>query len=222
MGLVKCVILMICASFGGSISTLAQAHLEPVDGADGIPGPVSNSFYFSWAIVDSAEGYEYILSNNSQCFAGCAGDTRQAFTGETPSALEYNLIEGISYYWITRIIYKNGSKSSWSSITSFRAITPPYINPTELVRLGPNPSSNKLQIEIDWDFRPEAKELNFDLYTINGVKISSNVITKQSQNIRIQTYEYPTSHLKEGIYIAWYVSDAFDQAQVIKRILITR
>ena len=70
--------------------TYSQEPLAPPNGGDGIPGPFDKSFSIHWAPYPNAQAYEYVMSDNPLCFAGCPGDTRQRVLADT-FATEYNL-----------------------------------------------------------------------------------------------------------------------------------
>ena len=71
----------------------AQQHVSPRNGAKGVPGPFIHSFVIEWEAVPGAIGYEYVLSDNPLCFAGCPGDTRQERVTNT-FAVEYKAVPG--------------------------------------------------------------------------------------------------------------------------------
>jgi hypothetical protein len=178
----------------------AQEHLEPANGGDGLPGPITSSFIIKWASVDSASNYEYIMSDNPLCFAGCPGDTRQRSTGDT-TATEYNLQEGKWYYWITRIYYLNGDTSYWTNISSFLAKTPPQLEPDEIVKVSPNPGLNKIVVlKIDWATIPGAREITVVIQSLLGFQIAEVVVEKSG--IRYQDYSLNLPSNARGTYIA--------------------
>ncbi len=187
-------------------SCIAQIHLEPVNGENGIPGPISGSFIIKWASVDSAIYYEYIVSDNPLCFEGCPGDTRQKTTPDT-TATEYNLQEGKMYYWITRVYYLNGDTSYWSAIpSSFLAKTPPEANPDEIVNILPNPCAKEnITFKIDWYVNPKAREINISIYSVFGFKISEYNIEKE--NTRYQEHKLNVTSFTKGAYVALIILD---------------
>ena len=197
---------LICLSL-----SFAQAHLEPPDGGNGIPGPVAGSFVIKWASVDTATAYEYVMSDNSNCFSGCGGDTRPP-PGDPPNkvyndtiATEYNLQEKTWYYWITRIYYTNGNTSNWSAISSFLAKTPEAVR---IVKIALNPLRDKtITVNIDWLVNPDAKKISFELYSISGHKIATKRFIEKNNAGRYQSYDLSFNTILKGLYIAVFIVD---------------
>jgi Secretion system C-terminal sorting domain len=187
-------------------SCIAQIHLEPVNGANGIPGPVTSSFIIKWASFDSILYYEYIVSDNPLCFEGCPGDTRQNITPDTV-ATEYNFQEGKMYYWVTRMHYLNGDTSYWSTVpSSFLAKTPPESNPDEIVTILPNPCvKENITFKIDWYVNPKAREMNISVYSVFGVKIYESNAKKEGN--RYQELKLDVSAFTKGSYITIFTLD---------------
>ncbi len=184
--------------------SFAQTHLEPPDGGNGIPGPVG-SFVIKWSSVDSASAYEYVRSDNPNCFAGCSGDTRQDTVNDT-TAILYNLRENTWYYWITRIYYTNGNTSNWSAISSFLAKTPEAVR---IVKIALNPLSDKtIIVNIDWLVNPDAKKISFELYSISGHKIVTKQFIEKNNASRYQSYDLSFNTIPKGLYIAVFIVDA--------------
>jgi hypothetical protein len=145
--------------------SLSQTHLSPADGADGTPGPIPKSFVISWEDVPDAVLYEYVLTDNQNCFEGCAGDTRQRMVQGTV-ALEYDLRDQRFYYWITRIYFANGDTSAWTKVSSFLAITPPV---NHAITIFPNPATNgKAFFRVDWGKDARISEVLVDRISLEG------------------------------------------------------
>jgi hypothetical protein len=176
---------------------VAQEHLSPKNGSLGIPGPFIGSFEIKWASVEGAISYEYVLSDNPLCFAGCPGDTRQEIVPDT-SAFEFNLQEDKWYYWITRIIFSNNTFSPWVGISSFFAKTPE--GKGELVQINPNPvTDGQINLSVDWALNPGANQ--FQVYLLNslGVIIRNKIFAK-SQGIRNEDFTIDVTKLSPGIW----------------------
>jgi hypothetical protein len=187
------------------VSCIAQVHLEPANGANGIPGPITNSFIIKWASFDSILYYEYIMSDNPLCFEGCPGDTRQNTTPDTTTT-EYNLQEGKIYYWITRMHYVNGDTSFWSVIPSSFIANWTEEEKDEIIKISPNPCLNKkVVLKVDWGVNPDAKEITISLYSVLGIKKRESVIEKN--NTRYQDYEFSVPTLAQGTYFAVFILD---------------
>lgn len=154
---------------GGQL--MAQTHLAPQTGGDGIPGTVANSFIIKWAHEPGVADYEYVMSNNRMCFETCPGDTRQHKTGGDTTATEMNLIADRWYYWITRVIYKNGEVSDWTAISNFYTKTP--VGGGKIAIIAPNPVKDKvLKISIDWVVNINARSLTMYILDMNGHEIA--------------------------------------------------
>ncbi len=198
------VTLFACYILAFDIS-FAQTHLEPDNGANGISGPVTNSFIITWASVDSAASYEYIVSDNPLCFVGCPGDTRQQNVPDT-TATEYNLQEGKMYYWITRVHLLNGDTSYWTGVPSSFLAKWTEKEKDEIIKVAPNPCINKeVVINIDWAINPKAEEISIELFSVFGIKVKEAVVQKEST--RFQEVKIYLPAIKKGIYIAQFVID---------------
>lgn len=178
---------------------VAQTHLAPQSGSDGVPGSVANSFVIKWAEDAGAIDYEYVMSNNRLCFETCPGDTRQQKTGGDTSAIEYDLIADRWYYWITRVIFENGEVSDWSPISNFYTKTPE--NQIKIATIAPNPIHDKiLRLNIDWAVDINARNLNIQLLNLNGQYIGESFqIEKQLD--RFQNISVPISFASSGTYL---------------------
>ena len=176
----------------------AQTHLAPQSGTDGIPGAVLHSFIIQWASEPGAVDYEYVLSNNRQCFETCPGDTRQHKTGSDTTATEMNLIADRWYYWITRIIYENGEVSDWTAISNFYTKTPE--GQGKIAFIAPNPVKDKeLKITIDWAININARSLTMHILNMNGNEVASPFHIEKEAG-RFQTETVPVFFLPAGIY----------------------
>jgi len=76
-------------------------------GGNGYNGSTPRSFIIQWDSVANTLYYEYVVSDNSLCFAGCTGDTRHDLVANN-YGVESNLTLNKWYYWIVRAILKNG------------------------------------------------------------------------------------------------------------------
>ncbi len=190
------ILFLVCSS----LIVYSQKHLKPENGANGIPGPISRSFIITWEADDSADKYEYILSDNPRCFDGCPGDTRKRKVFGT-SVVEHNLQEDKWYYWITRIHYLNGDTGYWSEISSFLAITPPDQEVDEFVKIAPNPIINdNIHFMVDWEVNPDAREFNVVGYDLQGhITIDSTTFIKGGGGL--EEFVLPVNNLNSGIQI---------------------
>lgn len=196
---------------------VAQTHLAPQSGSDGIPGNVANSFVIKWAVEAGAVDYEYVMSNNRLCFETCPGDTRQHKTGGDTSAIEYDLIADRWYYWITRVIFENGETSDWSPISNFFTQTP---ESQELIAtVAPNPIRDKiLQLNIDWAVDINARSLTVQLLNLNGQFIGERFqIDKQLE--RFQRISVPLFAVPAGTYLL-QINVGKQQNEVAKQFIL--
>ena len=191
---------------GISLSTQvvqAQRHISPPNGGNGVPGPFIHSFIIEWEAVAGAIGYDYVLSDNPLCFEGCPGDTRSAYvTGTT--ADEYNLQEGVWYFWITRVYFSETEVTEWSGISSFLAETPDVSE--QLVQVAPNPVSDRILIHVDWAASPTARFLTVTLYNTLGQRLLGPV-RFEKENPRLEIFELPVGGLPRGVYVAQFIFD---------------
>ncbi len=176
----------------------AQEHLVPPNGENGVAGPYNHSFEITWASVQGAAAYEFVVSDNPLCFAGCPGDTRQAIVADTTTFL-FNLQENRWYYWITRIIYTNKDTTNWSNITSFLAVTPG--GEGNLAEIHPNPAVNgKIGVHVDWAINPRAEQMEINLHNSSGVKIAQQILIK-NRSFRYQDFEIDVHDQPSGLML---------------------
>jgi len=182
----------------GCMDAEAQAHAYPDEQEKGISGPELHSFVLGWLPDPAAIGYEYVLSDNRLCFAGCSGDTRQAYTSDT-FAIEYGLTVGRPYFWITRIHFANGDTSEWSSISSFQAEND-SLRP--LISIVPQPASTeKIDLWIDWAAFKDLGEVTLTLFDMGGRQIGTAQTFLGSLSARrIQEVSLTQSGLRPGRY----------------------
>lgn len=190
--------------FGFSI-VLADAQpklLLPENGGKGIPAFEARSFVIIWDTVGSASYYEYVISDNPNCFKGCSGDTRNETTPST-SATEYAMQINKWYYWIVRVFYTNGDTSNWSGIWSFFT-EPSADNEVPFILAFPNPARSNVNLRIQWTQEPDITTLSVDLFSLDGRIISRNQKIVLQKNIfqRDEIFPLPTTNLSPGIYLA--------------------
>ncbi len=181
----------------------AQRHLHPPHGGKGAPGPFPHSFMIEWEDVPGAVKYEYVLSDNPQCFSGCPGDTRQGVVTST-SAFEYNLQEDTWYYWITRVYFSETDVSVWTNISSFLAASPEIS--THIADVAPNPAVGEIAIHVDWGVNPAARFVRFSLYDLLGRQVAGPLRLEKS-NPRFEVFRVPMDALPAGAYVARFVAD---------------
>ncbi|RMG59128.1 MAG: hypothetical protein D6722_22725 [Bacteroidetes bacterium] len=180
----------------------AQVHLAPPQRGPGLPGPEAGSFLIVWGAEPGAVAYEYVMSDNPQCFAGCTGDTRQQIVRDT-FAIEYGLREGRNYYWITRIHYADGVQSPWTLISAFRAETPAAL---PLLRVGPNPLyEGPLQLHIDWASDRRWTRLELALLDLQGRPLGITHSPRRQHPLwRLQEARWTLPPLPPGSYVLQY------------------
>ena len=193
-----------------SLSGWAQRHIAPPPREAGLPGPEAGSFLIVWAAVPGAVAYEYVMSDNSQCFAGCTGDTRQQTVTDT-FAIEYGLREGRNYYWITRVHFADGGSSPWTLISAFRAETPAE---QVLLRVGPNPLvQGPLQLHLDWAAGRQWQAAQLTLYDLSGRPLGLSQEVRRAHPLwRLQAATWDLPPLPRGTYLlGWHPLDAQGQ-----------
>lgn len=186
-----------------SSAAKAQRHLNPPHGGIGAPGPFPHSFVIEWEEVPGAVKYEYVLSDNPQCFSGCPGDTRQDVVTST-SAVEYNLQEDTWYYWITRVYLSETDVSVWTNISSFLAASPEIS--THIADVAPNPAVGEASVHVDWGVNPAALFVQFTLYDLLGRRVVGPIRLDKSSP-RFEVFRISTADLSSGVYIARFVAD---------------
>lgn len=159
-------LLLGCLLFLSSSGLLGQVHRFPAHGGEGVPGTVPFSYALGWSKVPGALGYEYVISDNPLCFAGCTGDTRQQYVRDT-AVVEFNFQPEKWYYWITRIHEGEQDTSEWSLISSF--FTRPANDAPGIVNVAPNPVGPEgLHVRLDWAQNPLATAIDFSLRDLQG------------------------------------------------------
>jgi hypothetical protein len=198
--------LLVClVSITGGAFALAQAqpHLSPPHGANGVPGIVPRSFVIEWGAVSGAVAYEYVLSDNPLCFAGCPGDTRQAKL-TSRRATEFNLQENTWYYWITRVYLSGQAEPTvWTGITSFLANAPDPLR--SLVVFAPNPTAGEIGLYVDWAVVPNARYVLVSIYDVYGRLVHTGIQIDRADG-RFQRLAFG-SQLPPGVYLGSYIVD---------------
>jgi hypothetical protein len=177
--------------------------VNPPHGARGAPGPFPHSFTIEWESVPGAIRYEYVLSDNPQCFSGCPGDTRQGFVQGT-STIEYNLQEDTWYYWITRVYFSESEKSVWTNISSFLADTPGISS--HIASVAPNPATDVVTVRVDWGVNPAARFVQFTLFDLLGRKVAGPIRLDKS-SLRFESFRVSAEGLAAGVYMARFIAD---------------
>lgn len=200
------VVLVLCGILSAAmlqVPARAQEHLRPPNGAPGVPGPVPRSFVIEWAPVPGAVGYEYVMSDNPQCFAGCPGDTRQRFVTDT-KAVEYNLQEDTWYYWITRVHFSETEVMPSTGISSFLADTPEI--GADIIQVAPNPASQQISLRVDWAFSPASQFITFELYNVLGQHVMGPRRLSKA-GFRYDAFTLEVERLPRGTYFGVAVMD---------------
>lgn len=182
---------------------MAQKHISPPSGADGVPGRVPGSFAIEWEAVEGAIAYEFVLTDNSDCFAGCAGDTRQARTTDTRT-IQLGLEEGLFYYWITRVFMANGDSTGWSPISNFRAVT---VEIGEVFRLA-SPVVEQTVLWVDWQAITDVPQIQLRMVDLSGRQVKPVPLSPIWEGLRprngferFSRYEIPLTGLGPGVYV---------------------
>lgn len=179
------------------VVAFAQEHAFPVDKGLGEPGPKARSFVIGWHPVPGVAGYEYVLTDNFLCFAGCAGDTRNEIIQDT-FTIEYELLIDRQYYWVTRVHFENGETGPWSLISEFWAWTPP-VEP--ILQVAPNPVVGPFQVRLDWGANPDADLLSVTILNTEGRIMSSPREIRTNSLLRKDTQIWEDIDLSPGVYI---------------------
>ncbi|MEL7529871.1 MAG: hypothetical protein AAFN10_01110 [Bacteroidota bacterium] len=191
--------LFACLFLSLSFQTAAaQLNRFPANGEDGVPSAVPNSFLIGWSPFEGAAYYEYVLTDNAQCFIGCAGDTRLEAGADTV-AVEYNLQPNRWYYWIVRIYFANGDTSEFSSIYSFFTEQPE--DQQRLLTVASNPIvGGTAKLLIDWAQNEDAFEAQINIYDQNGNPRKRETIRRGLTALRFEEVLVPISDLPSGYY----------------------
>lgn len=211
-----CFVLLCLHSFDG----IAQTHVLPENGGNGISWRYNKSFVITWEAVENAVAYEYVISDNPLCFRGCSGDTRYAMVKDTV-AISFEMQDNKWYYWTTRVITETDT-SYWSEISSFLTSVPE--NGPQLFTVFPNPlqTGEPLQISVDWFSNPRAREIEVTLYDTRGNLLSKEKYNKSKGPVRFESFEI-RSKVPPGNYIAIFIIDDnphVPENRIIKKIVV--
>ncbi len=184
-------------------SVCAQTHLSPPDGGLGVPGRIPGSFAIEWEAVAGAIAYEYVLTDNENCFVGCAGDTRQGRVTQT-QVFEFDLREGAFYYWITRVFFDDGTSTGWSQISAFQAVS---LENSGFIRFV-NPVHELLILQVDWQAGFDVQQINARLIDQQGRDLLSSqalwpAIRPRNGFERFSRYELPLTGIRPGVYFVF-------------------
>jgi|GEM_PF-3289279 len=191
------------------LMAFAQNPTQPEDEGNGIPGTRANSFQISWSRHPQATAYEYLVTDNPLCFAGCAGDTRQEIVSDT-TAIEFDMQDQIWYYWIVRAIIEGQDTTAWTKPVSFFSLTP---DAERIGRIYPNPVTNDiLGFQIDWGIQTNARTAYVEIFSLTGKKIgSSHTFTRSIGSNRFEYIRMGVPQLAQGIYIAMFSLEGVEQ-----------
>lgn len=179
-------------------SAYAQLNRFPDNGSEALPSAIPNSFLVGWSPYEGAAFYEYVISDNAQCFIGCSGDTRLAKLVDTV-AVEYNMQPEKWYYWILRIHYANGDTSEFSSIYSFFTEQPE--DQARLLTAASNPIiGSNAKFIIDWAQNEDAIEVEINIYDQNGNHRKAESYRRGLTALRFEEVLVPISDLPAGYY----------------------
>ena len=189
----------------------SQFHVYPEEGEAGIPGPVPRSFVVGWQHFEGAVNYQYVISDNPLCFAGCAGDTREGFVADS-FVVAFNMEPNKWYYWITRIHFADGDSSAWTLINSFYTEGPE--DQPRILAVAPNPIvEDQMRIRVDWGLNPDAQKIQLKLFNQEGNLLRNEWITKESFVLRFEEVLFPIDDLPAGIYhLRVLVDDNFNNS----------
>ncbi|MDP5170915.1 MAG: T9SS type A sorting domain-containing protein [Bacteroidia bacterium] len=186
--------LALLLSFG---FTQAQQHASPTNMALGVPGPAARSFVIAWHPAPGAVAYEYILTDNFLCFAGCAGDTRQRMSTDT-TAIEYELLIDKQYYWVTRVHFANGEIGPWSLISEFWSYTPDLM---PILQVAPNPVEEDFRVLLDWGANEDVDFLRVRMISLDGQLVYGPVMIRpETAFSRMETLVWEEVDLPPGQY----------------------
>ncbi|MEL6652032.1 MAG: hypothetical protein AAFQ87_14615 [Bacteroidota bacterium] len=198
MDITRTVLLSLLLLILQSVPALAQLNRFPSNGEEGMPSAIPNSFLIGWSPYEDAIGYEYVVSDNAQCFVGCSGDTRQEYVIDTVG-VEFNLVPERWYYWIVRIHFANGDTSQFSSIYSF--FTEPPTDQSRLLTVASNPIiGNEVKFLFDWAQNDDAIEISVNLYDQQGNRRKQMKYRRGLTALRFEEVMVPIDDLPAGYY----------------------
>jgi hypothetical protein len=176
----------------------AQFNREPENGGMLIPGPYSRSAIIRWSPLPNAVSYEYVMSDNPNCFVGCSGDTRQKTVSDT-TAIEVNMQENVWYYWIVRTYFNDNSDSGWSGVYSFRTL---FDESEKVFELYPVPGiGSDLSFRIDWSVDPSLSYFAVEVYDLFGKQLhGSDFFTRSNGTFKYEVFKANLPELRSGMY----------------------
>lgn len=199
------------------MSVIGQVHLQPPNHGEGLQGLEPDSYVVSWLGAEDAYGYEYVITDNEECFYGCGGDTRQGVAFDT-FAIEYNLTPNRDYYWITRVVFNNGEATDWSFPSHFKTIKP---ESGPFAILMPNPVKDMLRLQLDWSVEPNVRSLDISLYDGSGRPVGKGYqIARPAGVLRYTTWEEPLQGVPPGLYVLSITRDNSPAAPIIRKLMV--
>ncbi len=174
----------------------------PVNGGNGYNGSTPRSFLIQWDSLAEATHYEYVMSDNSLCFAGCSGDTRNDQVAGT-YAVESNMVLNKWYYWIVRAFMENGDTTYFSPIHSFYTFPRPEDARTYFT-LSPNRVEEEhTNILVAWTIDPQINSFEYHVFNMFGetVKASPTLLVKKNELEQTETFSVDLEGLRTGLYV---------------------
>lgn len=203
-------LLLFSVSFFGINTVIAQEQKIVT------PGKYKNSFVLSWEKSDTVSKYEYVVSDNPECFGGCVGDTKNA-TVFGNEATVFPKFENKTYYWKVRPIVQEGDSTLyWSAIHSFETNYPEEQKASTLATLFPIPNyANQLTLRIDGSMLQNNESLKAIVYDNRGNNLIEFTITHSFES-RFIDFVIPIESLSSGHYSLSIISDAKGKVQQLK------
>jgi len=162
-----------------------------------------DSYIISWPKQEGVKQYDYIVTDNSLCFRGCAGDTKEGIVNDTSLLVAPNY-PGRNYFWrISPVKSETDTNRYWSEIKVFNTLSSSDSKPTDWITISPNPSSsNLLKLTLDWLVVQNEATYDCLIYDSKGNVVSryENFSPKNRDDLRFSSHDFDLHGLKTGHY----------------------
>ncbi len=195
------ILILLIQTISSAYAQVSPTQRIPGNGENGWYGSTPRSFIVQWDTLADVDYYEYVISDNSLCFAGCSGDTRHG-TLTNNFAVERNLMLNKWYYWIIRAVMKNEDTTFYSPIHSFYTLARPE-DSQQYFTLGPNTITNaSMDIRVAWPIDPQINSFNYNIFNSFGelLKTSGDIFPEKNELKQTEIFPVGLIGFQPGLY----------------------
>jgi len=168
-------------------------------------GKYDNSYILSWTPIDSITEYEFVVTDNSNCYAGCSGDTRSELISKN-EVLIFPTYKNKTYYWRIRpVLSTYDTTQNWSSISSFETDYKIEYEEIDFISIYPNPSIHKnSSLKIDLSDVNQNASIHYSIHDLKGNRIdqlSATIERKELDEKKYYVKQIDLSSIPSGSYM---------------------